>query len=97
MCRITTSRSVLFKKKEEEVINSLITFKLITAEAVPTKRSIRVQTWKKIQNSKVSALRRSVFNRIPNFIGADKAAELLSETDEFKNASKLIHFFFINS
>lgn len=30
-----------------------------------------------------------IFNRIPNFIGAEKAAELLTETQEFKDSSKL--------
>lgn len=53
-----------------------------------TKRSIRVQTWKKIQDKKCLAYRGTAFNRIPNFTGTDKAAELLIATDEFKNASK---------
>lgn len=52
-----------------------------------TKRSIRVQTWKKIQDKKCHAHHRgTVFNRIPNFIGADAAADRFAETDEFVKA-----------
>lgn len=55
-----------------------------------TKRSIRLDTWQKIKDQKLSPLRRfSVFNKIPNYIGADKAAELLAETEEFKKAKKV--------
>lgn len=55
-----------------------------------TKRSIRLDTWQKIKDQKLSPLRRfSVFNKIPNYVGADKAAELLAETEEFKNAKKV--------
>lgn len=52
-----------------------------------TKRSIRLDTWQKIKDQKLSPLRRfSVFNKIPNYVGADKAAELLAETEEFQKA-----------
>lgn len=55
-----------------------------------TKRSIRLETWQRIKDQKLSPLRRfSVFNKIPNYIGADKAAELLAATDEFKKANKI--------
>lgn len=55
-----------------------------------TKRSIRLDTWQKIKDQKLSPLRRfSVFNKIPNYVGADKAAEMLAETDEFKNATNI--------
>lgn len=55
-----------------------------------TKRSIRLDTWQKIKDQKLSPLRRfSVFNKIPNYVGADKAAELLAETEEFKKANKV--------
>lgn len=55
-----------------------------------TKRSIRLGTWQKIKDQKLSPLRRfSVFNKIPNYVGADKAAELLAETEEFKKAKKV--------
>lgn len=55
----------------------------------PTKRSIRVETWRKIQDKDIAAYPNTVFNRIPNFIGVEKAAELLGETSEFKAARKL--------
>lgn len=55
-----------------------------------TKRAIRLATWQKIKDQKLSPLRRfTVFNKIPNFIGADKAAELLAETEEFKKANSI--------
>lgn len=55
-----------------------------------TKRSIRLDTWQKIKDQKLTPLRRfSVFNKIPNYIGAEKAAELLAETDEFKKANSV--------
>lgn len=55
-----------------------------------TKRAIRLETWQRIKDQKLSPLRRfTVFNKIPNFIGADKAAELLAETDEFKKANSI--------
>lgn len=53
-----------------------------------TKRSIRVECWKKIQNEKIATNNRYIFNRITNFVDAEKAAELLAETPEFKNASE---------
>lgn len=55
-----------------------------------TKRSIRLETWQKIKDQKLTPLRRfSVFNKIPNYIGAEKAAELLAETEEFKKANSI--------
>lgn len=57
-----------------------------TEEEEVTKRSIRVQCWKKIQNEKIATNNRNIFNRITNFVDAEKAAQLLSETPEFKNA-----------
>jgi len=56
----------------------------ISAEEV-TKRSLRVQTWKAMTDERLVPY--SIFNRIPNFAGAEKAAELLATTPEFKNAS----------
>lgn len=54
------------------------------------KRSIRLDTWQKMREQKLTPLRRfSVFNKIPNFIGADKAAELLAQTEEFKKANSI--------
>lgn len=62
----------------------------ITAQAVvePTKRSLRVQTWKKLQENKFGVGFHTIFNRIPGFVDSDKAGALLAETDEFKKASK---------
>lgn len=56
--------------------------------AEPTKRSLRVQTWKKIQEGKVGIGFNGIFNRIPAFVDADKAAALLIKEDEFKKARK---------
>lgn len=58
-------------------------------EDVVTKRSIRVQTWRKIQEAKCGVGYNMIFNRIPNFVGNDKAANLLAETDEFKKAKNI--------
>ncbi|EDW83711.1 uncharacterized protein Dwil_GK13534 [Drosophila willistoni] len=52
----------------------------------PTKRSLRVQTWKKIQEGRVGIGSNSIFNRIPAFVDADKAAALLIQQEEFKKA-----------
>ncbi|XP_058813822.1 methenyltetrahydrofolate synthase domain-containing protein [Topomyia yanbarensis] len=55
-----------------------------------TKRTIRLETWQKIKDQKLSPLRRfTVFNKIPNFAGSEKAAELLAETEEFKKANSV--------
>lgn len=59
---------------------------MVSAEEV-TKRTLRVQTWKKIQDGN-TPYRRFVFNRISYFTGAEKAAALLAETPEFAKASK---------
>lgn len=53
-----------------------------------TKRSIRVQTWKKIEEKEISVTPHLVFNKIPNFIGAEKAAQTFTEIPEFQKASK---------
>uniref|UniRef100_W8BDT6 Methenyltetrahydrofolate synthase domain-containing protein n=1 Tax=Ceratitis capitata TaxID=7213 RepID=W8BDT6_CERCA len=57
--------------------------------AEPTKRSLRVQTWKKIQDNKCGVGFNTIFNRIPGFVDSDKAANLLSETEEFKKAQHI--------
>lgn len=53
-----------------------------------TKRSIRVQTWKKLQDG-CSPYPKYVFNRISYFSGAEKAATLLADTQEFKDATNI--------
>ncbi|XP_037821571.1 methenyltetrahydrofolate synthase domain-containing protein-like [Lucilia sericata] len=61
-----------------------------TTQAVePTKRSLRVQTWKKLQENKFGVPFNAIFNRIPGFVDNDKAAALLAETEEFKNAKEI--------
>lgn len=72
------------------LIKLILIFTLILAEAVvePTKRSLRVQTWRKLKDNKLGVGYNAIFNRIPGFVDADKAAALLIETEEFKKASK---------
>lgn len=48
----------------------------------------RLNTWTKIAAKRCAAYPYIIFNRVPNFHGAEKAANLLSEIDEYKNASK---------
>ncbi|KAH8295192.1 hypothetical protein KR018_008449 [Drosophila ironensis] len=55
----------------------------------PTKRSLRVQTWKKIREGKVGIRFNNIFNRIPAFVDADKAAALLINEEEFKKAEHI--------
>ncbi|XP_037930504.1 methenyltetrahydrofolate synthase domain-containing protein-like, partial [Teleopsis dalmanni] len=57
--------------------------------AEPTKRSLRVQTWKKFSENKCGVRYSAIFNSIPNFLQSDKAATLLTETDDFKNAQNI--------
>lgn len=58
-----------------------------TTQAIAdTKRSLRVQTWKKIQQNKCGIGFNAIFNRIPGFVDSDKAGSLLAETEEFKKA-----------
>lgn len=61
-----------------------------TTQAVePTKRSLRVQTWRKIQESRCGMGFNAIFNRIPGFVDSEKAASLLAETEEFKKAENI--------
>lgn len=60
-----------------------------TQSMEPTKRSLRVQTWQKILENKSGVGYNSIFNRIPNFVDADKAAQLLAGIDEFKKAQHI--------
>ncbi|XP_037028956.1 uncharacterized protein LOC119069157 [Bradysia coprophila] len=57
--------------------------------SVPTKRSLRLQTWRKIENKRCAPNPYSIYNRVPNFNGADQAAILLSETNEYKDAKNI--------
>uniref|UniRef100_A0A1B0B7G4 C2H2-type domain-containing protein n=1 Tax=Glossina palpalis gambiensis TaxID=67801 RepID=A0A1B0B7G4_9MUSC len=60
-----------------------------TQNIEPTKRSLRVQTWRKLQENKYGVGFNRIFNRIPDFVNSDKAALMLAETDEFKNATNI--------
>ncbi|TMW49191.1 hypothetical protein DOY81_005733 [Sarcophaga bullata] len=60
-----------------------------TQTVEPTKRNLRVKTWKKMQDNKYGVNYRAIFNRIPGFVDSNKAAELLAETDEFKKANDI--------
>lgn len=60
-----------------------------TTPAEVTKRSLRVQTWRKIQEKSAGIVANGIFNRIPDFVDNDKAAALLAETPEFKKANKI--------
>lgn len=46
-----------------------------------------MKTWKEFSENRCAAMPYLIYNRIPNFIGAEKASALLAETEEFKNAS----------
>ncbi|XP_030242000.1 methenyltetrahydrofolate synthase domain-containing protein isoform X1 [Drosophila navojoa] len=70
-----------------EVSSTIVS--LTAQPAEPTKRSLRVQTWKKIQEGKVGVGFNGIFNRIPAFVDADKAAALLIQEEEFKKAQHI--------
>lgn len=53
------------------------------------KEEIRYKIWKLLEDKNIARFPRPVFNRIPNFVGAEKAAEKLAELDIFKK-SKVI-------
>lgn len=60
-----------------------------TQTTEPTKRSLRVQTWRKLQENKYGVGFNRIFNRIPDFVNSDKAALMLADTEEFKNATNI--------
>ncbi|KAJ6637857.1 Methenyltetrahydrofolate synthase domain-containing protein [Pseudolycoriella hygida] len=60
-----------------------------TEPSVPTKRSLRLKTWRKIENKRCAPNPSTIYNRVPNFNGAELAANLLSETDEYKKAKNI--------
>lgn len=61
-----------------------------TTQAVePTKRSLRVQTWRKIQENNCGIGLNAIFNRIPGFVDSDKAVALLAGTEEFKKSQTI--------
>lgn len=56
-------------------------------ESIPSsKKEIREKIWDYIEKYDIVEFPKPVFNRIPNFKGADKAAEKILEMKEFQNA-----------
>jgi 5-formyltetrahydrofolate cyclo-ligase len=55
---------------------------------VKTKQELREEIWALLQDNKVARFPGAV-GRIPNFVGAEKCARLLSEMDGWKNAKVL--------
>lgn len=53
------------------------------------KAEIRKQVWDELESRNIATFPRPVFGRIPNFKGADDAANKLAELDEFKSAETL--------
>jgi 5-formyltetrahydrofolate cyclo-ligase len=51
------------------------------------KERIRTYIWKLLEDRGVSRFPKPIFGRIPNFVGAEEAAEKLSEQEEWKEAS----------
>lgn len=51
-----------------------------------SKQEIRQRIWKVLEEKNIASFPRPVYGRIPNFIGAEKAAENLARTPEFRNA-----------
>ncbi|XP_061401335.1 uncharacterized protein LOC133337087 [Musca vetustissima] len=60
-----------------------------TQSVEPTKRSLRLQTWKKFKEANLGLQRGGIFNRMPAFVDSDKAVTLLTETEEFKKAKEV--------
>ncbi len=50
------------------------------------KQEIRQQVWEHLEKENLARFPRPVYGRIPNFVGAEKAAELLGALPEFKRA-----------
>ncbi|MEM1586436.1 MAG: 5-formyltetrahydrofolate cyclo-ligase [Candidatus Bathyarchaeia archaeon] len=51
-----------------------------------TKEEIRHKIWNLMEKTNVASFPRPVYGRIPNFVGAEVAAHVLSEQKEFKRA-----------
>ena len=51
-----------------------------------SKEEIRMRVWQRMEERKVVAFPKPVFNRIPNFVGAERAAQKLRELPEYKAA-----------
>jgi 5-formyltetrahydrofolate cyclo-ligase len=62
---------------------------LISAAEV-TKQAFRKKVWDYLENNDLADFPRPVYGRIPNFKGAPKAAQKLSELGIFKCASTIV-------
>ena len=60
--------------------------KLPISEKEDTKASIRQKVWECMEKNDLANFPRPVYNRIPNFKGANTAGQKVCELDEFKNA-----------
>jgi len=60
--------------------------KLSVSEEEDTKASIRQKVWETIEKNDIANFPRPVYNRIPNFKGANTAGQKVIELDEFKTA-----------
>ena len=56
------------------------------SEARLTKNKVREEMWKYLEDNDLARFPRPVYKRIPNFVGADKAASLIRELKEFQEA-----------
>jgi len=52
-----------------------------------TKRAIRKKVWDYLEKEKLARFPRPVYNRIPNFVGSEKAGSAIRELREFSAAS----------
>src|SRR5688500_3539568 len=57
---------------------------LIDAEAKTTKQAIRLAVWDRLTRERLAAFPLPIKGRIPNFVGASRAARRLSELPEFQ-------------
>jgi len=68
-----------------KILNSL--YKIIRNRGVTlTKQEIRMRVWQLMEEKGVAAFPKPVLNRIPNFVGAEKAAQNLRELPEYRAA-----------
>jgi len=51
-----------------------------------TKEDIRMRVWSLMEEMKIASFPKPIYHRIPNFIGADKAARNLRDLLEYKSA-----------
>jgi len=50
------------------------------------KNQIRMKIWRLMEEERIASFPRPVYHRIPNFVGAEKAAQNLRELPEYKTA-----------